>query len=370
MPARYHIDPRLDPSETELLRRHLEDADWAPTERDDWTLHWSAAVPPLRVYRGVRDGQLVNHFPGVGPLHYKDELAHHLAAAGHTFHPTTFSMPHERNDLLAAMAAEPDSLWLRKRKRWMAGEGMAIITDEVPVPTDHEWLVQRYVSDPLLLPGQPYKHVLRRYVVITSLDPLVGWVHPNGPVKFTTRPYSLDPSMLGDPVVHLTNPPIQRTNTDPTNSIRGVDQHRYRTWLAEVGIDGDTLFGRIDRMLADALLALHAPVLRLSRQWAPRLDACFELLGFDLIVDAALDPWLLECNISPALGVRGHPGTPQHAAQFAAKDGLVRDLLRRVGLLDGPDEFEPLIRAEAACPDLPRRPWSGRTGRRSPGSDE
>ena len=340
---RYKIDPRIDPSETEFVRRHLSAGGWTATDGDDWALFWSSAVHDLHVFRGLDDDRLVNHFPGIAPLFYKDDLAHFLAAAGHRFHPTTYSMPHQYDDLVAAMAADPDALWLQKQKRWMAGEGMAILTDDRPIPRGENWLVQRYVDNPLLLPGRPYKHVIRSYVVITSLDPLTAFVHPNGPVKFTSRPFSLSPAALRDPVVHLTNPPIQRLNTDTDDPVRGCDHGEYRTILRDAGIDDEALFGRIDAMLADTLLALHEPVQSLSHAWAPRIDRCFELLGFDLMVDDDHTPWLLECNISPALGVRGRQGTPSHASQTRAKEPLVADMFRLLGLIEGPHRFEPLI---------------------------
>lgn len=352
---RYRADPRIDPSETEFLLAHLDANGWTSTEADDWSLYWSNAMHDLAVFERLRDGQLVNHFPGIAPLFYKDEMAHFLRVAGHTFHPTTFSMPWQYDQLVAAMADEPDALWLRKQKRWLAGEGMAILTDETPIPRDENWLVQRYIANPLLLPGRPYKHTLRRYVVLTSLDPLTAYVYPNGPVKFTSRPFSLSADALRDPVVHLTNPPIQKTNTDVDDPVRGMDHDAYRRWLGEFDIDADSLFVRIDAILADTLWALREPVLELSREWTPRLSASFELLGFDLMIDDDQHPWLLECNISPALGVRGVPGSVAHDAQRRAKDPLVADMLRLLGLIDGPQRFQPLIREEGA--------WSGPSDR-------
>ena len=252
-------------------------------------------------------------------------------------------MPRQYDQLVARMAEQPDTLWLKKQKRWMAGDGMAILTDEVPIPMDDQWLVQRYIANPLLLPGNPYKHSLRSYVVLTSLEPLTAFVHQNGPVKFTSRPFSLTPAALRDPVVHLTNPAIQRLNTDTDNPVRGIDHDEYRRVLRDAGIDDALLFERINTMVADTLVALHEPVLRLSREWSPRLDGSFELLGFDLMIDDELNPWLLECNISPALGVRGREGSSTLAAQTRAKEPMVGDMLRLLGLIDGPHRFDPLI---------------------------
>ena len=53
----------------------------------------------------------------------------------------------------------------------------------------------------------------------------------------------------------------------------------------------------------------------------PKTDAkCFELYGFDILLDDVLKPWLIEVNFSPSLG--GDSTTDQ-----TVKEGLIEDVL-------------------------------------------
>ena len=52
---------------------------------------------------------------------------------------------------------------------------------------------------------------------------------------------------------------------------------------------------------------------------------CFELLGFDILVDEAFKPWLLEVNLSPSIST----DTP---LDFKVKGALLADLFTLVGL--------------------------------------
>ena len=37
-------------------------------------------------------------------------------------------------------------------------------------------------------------------------------------------------------------------------------------------------------------------------QYVPHSNSCFELLGFDILIDDLLQCWLIEVNLSPSLG--------------------------------------------------------------------
>jgi hypothetical protein len=56
----------------------------------------------------------------------------------------------------------------------------------------------------------------------------------------------------------------------------------------------------------------------------PDLECCFELFGFDIIVDANMKPWLLEVNAGPALSL-------DNAVDHQIKPDLIKDV---IGLLN------------------------------------
>jgi len=59
----------------------------------------------------------------------------------------------------------------------------------------------------------------------------------------------------------------------------------------------------------------------------PNYDNCFELMGFDVMIDDKLRPWLLEVNSSPAMSMDG-------VADSKVKPELLRDTLKMIN-------FEP-----------------------------
>ena len=65
---------------------------------------------------------------------------------------------------------------------------------------------------------------------------------------------------------------------------------------------------------------------------------CFELLGFDILVDECYKPWLLEVNLSPSLGT-------DTQLDFKVKGALIADLFTLVGLQN--EEMQNSIKSQS-----------------------
>ena len=329
----------------ELRRRN-----WAVTDGDDWSLFWSFHPHAASVLHRVDPDQRLNHFPGVMSLHRKDHLALQLQADARTrgeegpaFLPDTHLLPEGADAWRAAARREPDAVWILKPVNELAGRGIALVRGpDADLPEAPGWVIQRYVDDPLLLPGDQHKHALRVFAVITALEPLVVYVHPQPIVKFASRPFSLD--HIEDRVRHLTNPSVQRTNTDSVDAVRNMRWSDYSRALRGTGVDAAVVWRDIRALIATTLRAHHESMLRISLGWGARLGCCFDLVGFDLTLDAAGRPWLLECNASPGISFRGGDDSPTQRIQRETKRTVVADLLTLIGVNDGFDPAPPAQR--------------------------
>ena len=61
------------------------------------------------------------------------------------------------------------------------------------------------------------------------------------------------------------------------------------------------------------------------RKLALKHNNCFDLLGFDILIDSNLKPWLLEVNLSPSMNT-------DSPLDFYIKSNLITDVLNLVGV--------------------------------------
>jgi tubulin polyglutamylase TTLL4 len=312
-----------------------------------WHLAWAKPVPKTQFERFRGDhAQVFNHFPDPWVIGRKDRLMKTLAncrrrfGASFDFFPEGFSLPDqldafrralERNEAFIA-GTFPSStgannstngpLWITKPPASACGRGIRVLShrDASKLCEDARKLskkskkvkariVQTYVADPLLLgDGERFKFDLRLYVVVTSLDPLRVYLFQEGIARFCTAPYSLKNPR--NRFAHLTNYAINKAsdgfveNEDARRADAGskwsLSALIRRLQAQQLLDDPETLMRPIRAIICKTIIAAEAHLTPLLHQFAGQ-SSCFELFGFDLMLDSKLRPWLIEVNVSPSL---------------------------------------------------------------------
>lgn len=73
------------------------------------------------------------------------------------------------------------------------------------------------------------------------------------------------------------------------------------------------------------IISIESKILSAVNMYVPYRNNCFELLGFDVIIDDMLTPWLLEVNLSPSLNIDA-------SLDLKVKSRLITDLLNLIGI--------------------------------------
>ena len=150
-------------------------------------------------------------------------------------------MPGDYHKYQDFVASNTDAKWILKPKNSSRGRGIEVVTNPLSVPSDSNFMVQQYLSNPDLILNR--KYVLRLYVLITSIAPLQVYLYKEGLVKLASEAYSLD--NLDNPFAHLTNPDINATNEKVDAPVVFYSLEHYHKLLEKRGQDPDKLFHQI-----------------------------------------------------------------------------------------------------------------------------
>jgi len=63
----------------------------------------------------------------------------------------------------------------------------------------------------------------------------------------------------------------------------------------------DTLWSSINDLIIKTIISIDSITNSCIDMYVPYQSNCFDLIGFDILIDDNLKPWLLEVNMSPSL---------------------------------------------------------------------
>lgn len=313
-----------------------------------WNLLWSWGRPKLN-FSQLLVWQKVNHFPESRQLTRKDLLKKNLQAltemgrgrkSGEYFEimPPTYLLPNEFTAFVKAFheieqradfETKAPNIWIMKPVGLSRGRGISLVTDVNTLQYSQASVIQRYIPNPLLLGG--YKFDLRLYVLVTSVCPLEAFIYTEGFARVSTHKFTLDPQELSNKFIHLTNSSIQKQNTSgpsKDNPLSNTDdavvggskmsltgQGGLWNLLTKLGVDSEAVWANIKELVIKSLVAVED---RMSFQ-----PNCFEVFGFDVLMDEDLRPWLIEVNASPSL-------TRDNPLDFRVKNAMIYDTIKLI----------------------------------------
>jgi len=218
------------------------------------------------------------------------------------FIPPIYSLPAQKTQWQRAHRAH--AYWIRKDKAVWGSQGVSIVSSTKALPQESSFLLQLYVSRPLLWNG--HKHDLRLWALITCAAPLRLYLLQDGWARMAARPWAGeaalgDAAKLKDDCMHLT---ATYCPDEPHTSLRIVRTNlaRYRDGLGAGGAGGGfarALWPRVERAVLRTVL-MARPLLRayeagLLRRGG-RAYRRFAFLSYDAIIDADGRAWVEEVN--------------------------------------------------------------------------
>lgn len=156
------------------------------------------------------------------------------------------------------------------------------------------YVISRYIDQPLLLGSKKFD--LRIYVLVTSYKPLKVWLSSKGFARFCNEKYSSEMNDLGNMMAHLTNVAIQKGAEDYNQehgSKWSIDNLRLYLEHTRGKAAADKCFDEIKNIIYISLKSVQSVIINDKH--------CFELYGYDVLIEDNLKPWLIEVNASPSL---------------------------------------------------------------------
>lgn len=308
---------------TDLLQRCVEalGGGWVeePLKKAKCDLYWIAAAREDydKVAPELKGRQLVNRFPAMTEACNKAMFARLLKRAGLTegeafpFWPETWVIPNDNDELQAAMIKSKQT-FIAKPDTASQGDGIfltqswdSLISRLRCAHNPRDLVVQRYLSQPLLLGG--LKFDFRVYVLVKHVDPLDVWVCREGLARFCTEPYH-EPSVknMHNVMSHLTNYSLNKRSDkyDKADEEGTEGTKRYlSTTVAQLPPEAaDPFWDRVDNIVACTMAAIQPPLADAYRRafGDTERSRCFQILGFDVMLDKDGMPHLLEVNSHPS----------------------------------------------------------------------
>ena len=356
----FHINKNLDLKwkldlERPVISENFTERNWKKVENNNFNIYWVSVKLIKQIFdpkslKKLKKNQIINHFPNHYELSRKDLLIRNIQKfkpngkklklingkiiiLTNNIIPYTYIIPSDYGLFYKTFRENEINKWIFKPAGLAQGKGIKLVTSlkdlkELPKSMrsiekrykrqNHKYVISRYIDNPLLIHNRKFD--LRTYILVTNYKPLIVWKYKKGFARFCFKDYEYINSENSEEnnrnlISHLTNVSFQK------KSDTFIDSHCGKFPLQNFWNFLDLNFGKKKRQkLILDMIQIYMSTLKSVQKKMVNDFHCFELYGFDILIDDNFKPWLLEVNASPSM-------VTTNDYDFRLKKNLVNDTL-------------------------------------------
>ena len=264
-------------------------------------LVWYDTLQNADYFSKLQPWQVVNRIPSINLICRKAPFIRLIQKMQnyypklYNFIPKSFILP-LKNDEFAEFFKNNKRKCIIKPDDGALGAGIIILNENAEyTPINYLAIGQEYIESCLI---DNTKFDCRIYVLIASINPLRVYVYRGGIARFCSMEAGSD-----DVYSQLTNTAIniKNENAKIENLTRMVTD--VFEVLEKKGVDIHQLWKKIDSVIVLTIISVYNYLLEAESKNCPSCgySRCFQILGFDILIDNNYEPIVLEVNYRPSL---------------------------------------------------------------------
>ena len=218
----------------------------------------------------------------------------------------TFSYPEEKEKIETKFKnytlETKDDVWMIKPNLGSLGLKISILTNYSDIKLKN-YLITRYLHNPHLIKG--YKYDLRFHGLVSTIKPLKLYLYNEGLVRLASEKYNFNISDPQNKYAYLTNLFINKKNANkfiyPKNLPNMEDSNlwnleTFQKYCARNNINYDKLKDEVSDIFIKMMISVREKIIKNIENNKLEASNFYHLIGFDIILDENLKPYLLETN--------------------------------------------------------------------------
>ncbi|EAS00468.2 tubulin-tyrosine ligase family protein (macronuclear) [Tetrahymena thermophila SB210] len=164
------------------------------------------------------------------------------------------------------------------------------------ISLNRQFVIQKYIEQPLLINQRKFD--IRMWAMMTY--DFQVYIFKEGYIRTASEKYDLQENNFNDLIIHLTNNAIQKTDERYQKFEFGnqLSFNNLEKYFKDSKINCNfrqKILPKMKEYIVFTLDSIKNKINQFDRKF------CFEIFGYDFVIDNQLNPWLIEVNTNPCL---------------------------------------------------------------------